>query len=149
VASENRGLSPGASELETALRRFELRMLQELGYAVELAREAGSGAPIEAGRDYWYVAERGPVRAEEGREPANAVRLRGLTLIDLERGRLEDAATAAQAKQLMRLLINHSLNGQELATRALVRDLMTLSPDPSPRGEGSNSTPKGEGSTPE
>ena len=56
----------------------------------------------------------------------NAVRLRGLTLIDLDRGRLEDAATVAQAKQLMRLLINHSLNGQELATRAIVRDLQRL-----------------------
>jgi DNA repair protein RecO (recombination protein O) len=137
------GLSPvvaepatGTRELETTLRRFELRMLQELGYAVELAREAGSGAPIDAASDYWYVVERGPVRAEREGAPANAVRLRGLTLIDLERGRLEDAATVAQAKQLMRLLINHSLNGQELATRALVRDLMTLTPDPSPQGEG-------------
>jgi len=118
--------SPGARELESALRRFELAMLQELGYAVELAREAGSGAPIEAEREYWYVAERGPVRIEGQGMPANAVRLRGLTLIDLERGRFEDAATAAQAKQLMRLLINHSLNGQELATRALVRDLQSL-----------------------
>jgi len=116
----------GARALEGALRRFELALLRELGYAVELAREAGSGAPIEAGRDYWYVAERGPVRAEGEATPANAVRLRGLTLIDLERGRFEDAATVAQSKQLMRLLINHSLNGQELATRALVRDLQSL-----------------------
>jgi len=45
--------------------------------------------------------------------------------------------TIAQAKQLMRLLIQHSLNGQELATRALVRDLMTLTPDSQPKGEGS------------
>ncbi len=129
----------GARELESALRRFELAMLRELGYAVELAREAGNGAPIEAERDYWYVAERGPVRAEGERAPANAVRLRGLTLIDLERGRFEDAATVAQAKQLMRLLISHSLNGQELATRALVRDLQTLSPGPAAKGEGSAS----------
>jgi DNA repair protein RecO (recombination protein O) len=118
--------APGVRELESALRRFELAMLQELGYAVELGREAGSHAPIEPGCDYWYVAERGPVRAEGEATPANAVRLRGLTLIDLERGRFEDAATVAQAKQLMRLLINHSLNGQELATRALVRDLQSL-----------------------
>jgi DNA repair protein RecO (recombination protein O) len=113
--------------IEPVLRRFELRLLQELGYALELTREAGSQAPIETGRDYWYVVERGPVAAPEGREtPSNAVRLRGQTLIDLERGRLEDAATVAQAKQLMRLLINHSLNGQELATRAMVRDLQRL-----------------------
>jgi DNA repair protein RecO (recombination protein O) len=136
------GLSPVAAEptttrgLESALRRFELRMLQELGYAVELTREAATGEPIDARCDYWYVVERGPVRAEGQGAPPNAVRLRGNTLIDLERGRFEDAATVAQAKQLMRLLINHSLNGQELATRALVRDLMTLSPDPSPKGEG-------------
>jgi DNA repair protein RecO (recombination protein O) len=58
--------------------------------------------------------------------PANAVKLRGQTLIDLERGHLEDAATIAQSKQLMRLLIHHCLNGQELATRTLVRDLQRL-----------------------
>jgi DNA repair protein RecO (recombination protein O) len=115
--------APSRPDLETTLRRFELRMLQELGYAVELAREAGTGTAIAAEREYWYVVERGPVPAEGQVAPANAVRLRGLTLIDLERGRFEDTATVAQAKQLMRLLINHSLNGQELATRALVRDL--------------------------
>jgi len=116
-------------DIEPVLRRFELKMLQELGYAVELAREAGGHAPIVAERDYWYVVERGPVPAGEGEAPPDAVRLRGLTLIDLERGRFEDAATVAQSKQLMRLLINHSLDGQELATRVLVRDMR--------KGEGS------------
>jgi DNA repair protein RecO (recombination protein O) len=113
--------------VEPVLRRFELKLLQELGYAVELTREAGTHDPIVAEREYLYVVEWGPVSApDEGETPANAVRLRGLTLIDLDRGRLEDAATVAQAKQLMRLLINHSLNGQELATRAMVRDLQRL-----------------------
>jgi DNA repair protein RecO (recombination protein O) len=130
-----RASAPGAAEpapaagrdIEPILRRFELRLLQELGYAVELAHEAASQAPIEASREYWYVVERGPIAVAEGEAaPSNAVRLRGQTLVDLEHGRLEDAATVAQAKQLMRLLINHSLNGQELATRALVRDLQNL-----------------------
>jgi DNA repair protein RecO (recombination protein O) len=113
--------------IEPVLRRFELRLLQELGYAVELTREATTHAPIVAEREYLYVVERGPIPAPEGVQvPANAVRLSGFTLIDLDRGRLEDAATIAQAKQLMRLLINHSLNGQELATRAMVRDLQRL-----------------------
>ncbi len=113
--------------VEPVLRRFELKLLQELGYAVELTREAGTHAPIVAEREYLYVVELGPIAApDEGETPVNAVRLRGLTLIDLDRGRLEDAATVAQAKQLMRLLINHCLNGQELATRAMVRDLQRL-----------------------
>ncbi len=132
---ENDGLPPVFPNIEVVLRRFELRMLQELGYAVELAREARTGEPIDPRREYWYVVERGPVAAEGEGAIANAVRLRGLTLIDLERGRFEEAATVAQAKQLMRLLINHSLNGQELATRALVRDLQALAPEASSNGE--------------
>jgi DNA repair protein RecO (recombination protein O) len=123
--------------MEPILRRFELSLMQELGYAVELTRDA-THAPIAADRDYWYVLERGPMHApHEGEAPGNAVKLRGRTLIDLEGGRFEDPVTVAQAKQLMRLLIQHSLNGQELATRALVRDLMTLSPDSSSKGDGS------------
>ena len=117
-----------AAAIEPVLRRFELKLLQELGYALELSREAGSHAPIAAEREYDYVVERGAVAAS-GEAPANAVRLRGLTLIDLERGSFEDPTTVAQSKQLMRLLIHHSLNGQELATRTLVRDLQRFDGD--------------------
>jgi DNA repair protein RecO (recombination protein O) len=114
------------SAVEPILRRFELSLLQELGYAVELSRDT-SGAAIEPDRDYWYVVERGPVPApHEGEAPFNAVKLRGLTLQHLERGHFEDPVTIAQAKQLMRSLIQQSLNGQELATRTLVRDLQRL-----------------------
>jgi DNA repair protein RecO (recombination protein O) len=77
----------------------------------------------------WSSAARWPV--EEGRDtPGNAIRLNGQTLVDLERGRLENPTTVAQSKPLMRLLINHLLNGQELATRTVLRELQSLSPDP-------------------
>ena len=135
---ELRALSRGGVKdsptIEPVLRRFELSLLQELGYALELTRENPSGAPIVAEREYWYVVERGPIAAAAGEGvPFNAVKLRGNTLVDLEQGRFDDPATAAQAKQLMRLLINHSLNGQQLSTRVLVRDLARLDNEPSPR----------------
>jgi DNA repair protein RecO (recombination protein O) len=118
---------PEAEAVEPILRRFEVHLLRGLGYAVELACEAGSGAPIVAEREYLYIAERGPVAAGAGAVAGvNAVRLRGLTLQHLERGALEDPVTATQAKQLMRLLIAHVLDGEELATRALARDLQNL-----------------------
>ena len=140
AAPQDRGTSP----IEPILRRFELRLLQELGYALELTRESPGGAAIVAEREYFYVVERGPMPVPQGAEtPFNAVRLRGHTLFDLERGRFENATTVAQAKQLMRLLINHSLNGQELSTRALVRDLARMESEPSPRP-----SPKGEGEPP-
>jgi DNA repair protein RecO (recombination protein O) len=131
----------GGGGVEPVLRRFELALLRELGYALELTREAGTHAPIVAERDYDYVVERGAVPAEGADARGDAVRLSGLTLLDLERGRFEDDKTIAQAKSLMRLLINHSLNGQQLATRAMVRDLQRLENDAPPgsgegRGEG-------------
>jgi hypothetical protein len=52
--------------------------------------------------------------------------LSGLTLQHLDRGQFDDPRTAPEAKTLMRKLIHHCLNGQELATRALVRDLQRL-----------------------
>ncbi|MGE0357751.1 MAG: DNA repair protein RecO [Burkholderiales bacterium] len=120
---------PGVGEaraIEPVLRRFELAMLRELGFAVELGRDAAGGAAIDPERDYWYVLERGPVPAEDGTERADAVRLSGLTLVHLDRGRFDDPRSAGEAKSLMRMLIHHCLNGQELATRALVRDLQRI-----------------------
>src|SRR5512135_3086366 len=43
------------------LRRFERRMLQELGYALSLETEAGSGKPIVPEKNYRYILERGAV----------------------------------------------------------------------------------------
>ncbi|HEX4944735.1 MAG TPA: DNA repair protein RecO [Usitatibacteraceae bacterium] len=120
---------PGVGEpraIEPVLRRFELAMLRELGYAVELGRDAAGGAAIDPARDYWYVMERGPVPADTAGERADAVRLSGLTLVHLDRGIFDDARTAGQAKSLMRMLIHHCLNGQELTTRAIVRDLQRI-----------------------
>jgi DNA repair protein RecO (recombination protein O) len=115
-----------ARAIEPVLRRFELALLRELGYAVELQRDCASGAPIDPRRDYWYVVEKGPVPADGEGERADAVKLSGLTLVHLDRGQFEDARTSAQAKSLMRMLIHRCLNGQELATRSLVRDLQRL-----------------------
>ena len=120
---------PGVGEarsIEPVLRRFELAMLRELGYAVELGRDAESGAAIDPAREYWYVIERGPVPVSGTGERADAVKLSGLTLAHLERGRFDDARTSGEAKNLMRMLIHHCLAGQELATRAIVRDLRSL-----------------------
>jgi len=120
---------PGVGEsrsIEPVLRRFELAMLRELGYAVELGRDAETGAAIDPAREYWYVVERGPVPAAGTAERADAVKLSGLTLAHLERGRFDDARTTNEAKNLMRMLIHHCLAGQELSTRAIVRDLKSL-----------------------
>jgi DNA repair protein RecO (recombination protein O) len=118
---------PAADAVEPVLRRFEVKLLRELGFALELGREAETNVPIVAEREYLYVVERGAIPACDGQEPrANAVKLRGLTLQHLEGGELSYPVTATEAKQLMRLIIHHVLNGEELATRNLARDLQRL-----------------------
>jgi len=128
VAEPQAGASPGVEgrSLELALRRFEKRLLKELGYALLLANEADTGAPVAAGREYAYVVERGPVPAGSGADRGDAVKLDGATLLDLEHERFGDARSAVQAKQLMRHLINHFLNGQVLHTRQLVKELQQI-----------------------
>ena len=69
------------------------------------------------------MVERGAIPAEEGLTRVMRYGCAG-SRCRPGRGRFEDPV--AQAKSLMRLLINHSLNGQELATRAMVRDLQRL-----------------------
>jgi DNA repair protein RecO (recombination protein O) len=112
--------------VEPVLRRFELAMLRELGYAAELSSDVETGEAIDPERAYWYVAERGPLAWDGQAERGDAVKLLGLTLVHLHGGQFDDPRTAPQAKSLMRMLINRCLNGQELATRALVRDLQRL-----------------------
>ncbi|HVY05103.1 MAG TPA: DNA repair protein RecO [Burkholderiales bacterium] len=114
----------GAGEPSIALRRFEKYLLMELGYALVLDREADSGKPIDAGRRYTYLVERGPVPLERGNEAA--VEISGRTLIDLENDDYSDANTLAQSKLLMRFLVNHHIGSQELHTRQLLRELQQI-----------------------
>ena len=55
--------SPRRREQATVLRRFELALLAELGYALPLVREADTGAPVDPAARYHYAFDRGPQRA--------------------------------------------------------------------------------------
>jgi DNA repair protein RecO (recombination protein O) len=106
------------------LRRFEIALLRELGYAVILDRDVERDEPVARERSYVYVVERGPVSGVAAAR--NGVELSGQTLIDMQSGSFESAATQQESKALMRALINHYLGNQVLHTRQLLRDLQEL-----------------------
>jgi DNA repair protein RecO (recombination protein O) len=106
------------------LRRFELSLLEELGYAVVLDRDVERNEPVAREQSYVYVVERGPVAGPSPRQ--NGVELSGQTLIDMQSGRFTSAVTQHESKNLMRTLINHYLGNQVLHTRQLLRDLQEL-----------------------
>jgi DNA repair protein RecO (recombination protein O) len=106
------------------LRCFERHLLQELGYALVLDREANNGKAIEAELCYRYAVERGALR-DEG-DVRTGLPLLGKTLLDMTADDYSDPTTAQQSKQLMRVLLNHHLGGKILHTRELIKDLQKL-----------------------
>lgn len=115
-----------ARELAPVLRRFEVTLLRELGYALQLHDEAQSHEPIRADGEYFYLIERGPVSARSVAPHSAAdcgLRLKGKTLVDMACGDYRDAQTQLQSKQLMRMMINHLLGDKILHTRQLIREM--------------------------
>ncbi len=107
------------------LRRFELLLLAELGYALPLVREADTGDPIDPAARYHYAFDRGARRAPPG-PMARLPIVRGATLLALADGRYADAETAAEAKRLMREVLDHYLEQRGVESRRVVQDLLAL-----------------------
>ncbi len=106
------------------LRCFEKHLLQELGYALVLEREAGSEVAIDAQRRYRYALDYGPV-PDDG-NVRSGLPVTGKTLLDMAADDYADPVTAQQSKQLMRVLLNHHLGGKALHTRELIKELQKI-----------------------
>jgi len=112
-----------SQDLATTLRRFELKFLQELGYAIPLEFDVNA-APISELQSYRYEAEHGALKLNAPSSPYDSgVQLSGRTLIDMVNDDYTDAQTKQQSKQLMRYLLAHYLGDKPLHTRQLLIDL--------------------------
>jgi DNA repair protein RecO (recombination protein O) len=109
-------------DFATTLRRFELKLLQEMGYAVPMLQDENE-QEIVADKVYRYEAEYG---ACELKSTKNGVQLSGKTMLDMARDDYSDAQTQIQSKQLMRYLLAHYLGDKPLHTRQLLIDLQTI-----------------------
>lgn len=111
-----------AKNLAITLRRFELKLLQEMGYAVPLQHDENDGA-IETDRVYRYEAEYG---ACDLNATKNGITLNGSTLLNMANDDYSELQTQNQSKQLMRYLLAHYLGDKPLHTRQLLIDLQGL-----------------------
>ena len=115
-------------EIAIVLRQFEVQLLRELGYALQLDEEADTHLPLDPAGAYVYQTERGPIRRERCDMSPHSnhevgLQLSGKTLLDMAQNDYADPQTQTQAKQLMRKMINHLLGDKILHTRQLMRDL--------------------------
>jgi|HigsolmetaAR202D_1030399.scaffolds.fasta_scaffold00121_30 DNA repair protein RecO (recombination protein O) len=101
-----------------ALRLFEKRLLESLGYGLSLQYEAITGEPIEPERLYHYRLEQGAVRALDVAE--GSMVFPGSSLISLGREELHSPQALADARRLLGAAIERCLDGRELRTREVM-----------------------------
>ncbi len=109
------------ANIEVELRLFEKRLLQQLGFGLNLVVDADSGQPVQSSRYYAYLFEHGPVLCEQpDRSQAHPV-VSGASLIAYDQDRLEVGRQCSEIKSLMRYVLRSHLGHKKLRSRELFR----------------------------
>jgi len=106
--------------LEPALRIFEKRLLEVLGYGLDLATEAHTGKRIEPQGYYHFRAGQGLVPAAAQGSPGA---LAGRSLLSLARESLGSARALEDARRVLRAALGACLEGRPLATRVVAESM--------------------------
>jgi DNA repair protein RecO (recombination protein O) len=114
-------LLDGAADAQRALRLFEKRLLDELGFGLSLDRDRTTGALLDAGRSYRYRIDGGPELLDGVAE--GTLIFSGASLLSLAREELADARSVAEARRLLRAALDQCLGGRPLRTREVLIEM--------------------------
>lgn len=109
-------LRQGAA-LAPRLRVFEKRLLEAVGYGLDLSAESQTGKRIEPGEYYYFRPEQGLVATVA--EASDA--LAGHSVIGLANERLEGARELEDSRRLLQAALAQCLEGRPLTTRAVAK----------------------------
>lgn len=111
---------------EPVLRRFELALLDTLGYGIDFSAEADTHQPVDPGHWYYFQEESGFVRVldtgavlDNGR--ADGSLFSGKVLLNIQARDFSDGETRKAAKTILRGILNSHLGAAPLRSRALFR----------------------------
>lgn len=110
------------NELQWLLRQFELRLLNELGYGLNLQYEAEQGQEILPQQRYHYLPDQGALSWRG--EDFPGVVVHGATLLGLAKGEIEGAQARGESKRLIRAILTGLLGGKPLHSRELLRQMI-------------------------
>ncbi len=105
---------------EIPLRLFELKMMEFLGYGLNLTTEYHTGEPVNAELNYYYQPDCGPA-LQENPETRNFL-ISGQTLLNLSQNQFNDQKTLHESKQLLKWAISRHLT-KPLKSRELFKQL--------------------------
>lgn len=103
--------------VESALRCFEIQLIDALGYALQLEFDASTGEGIQPELRYHFDIEQGASVNSKGT-------IEGSTLIAMQQENYTTSTQLQQAKQLMRSVIDFYLQGKILKSRSLMSQLI-------------------------
>lgn len=108
----------GTTLQQKSLRLFEMKLLEELGYGLQLQHDAASQKAFAADKHYRFHPEHGFELQEED-EGLNVLVFSGKSLLALAREELEDETVLKDAKRLMRFVFGPLLGTHPLHSRQL------------------------------
>jgi DNA repair protein RecO (recombination protein O) len=108
--------------IEPGLRNFEVALLTELGFGLNLGHSALDHTPLDKDQNYEYQLERGVVPA--AMETGSLV-FKGSVLLAIDAGNWTDLETRRAAKRLLRYTLDHYLDGRELKTRKVYTAMLS------------------------
>ncbi len=103
--------------LDPVLRNFELDLIEKTGYGLHLAYEGYRGKPVDPVEKYHLDTDLSPIRAEDGIYS-------GKTLLAMQSRNFADAEVLAEAKMLLRRVLDALLHGKPLNSRKVLNDII-------------------------
>lgn len=116
-------LLPDTTDVEPLLRRFELMLLEQLGYGIALDAEVLSGAAMDAQSWYRFVAEDGFVLTRDSANGNGGNVFSGADLQAMALGNYDSEDVKRTAKRLLRIALDAHLGGRPLRSREFFRGL--------------------------
>jgi DNA repair protein RecO (recombination protein O) len=106
-----------SSKMEAALRMFELELMDNVGYGLQLEYDFHHEQPVSPLKKYQFHAQQGPVEADEGQ-------FSGQTLQAIKAREFTDPQVLSAAKILMRTVIDVYLQGKQLKSRTVINNII-------------------------
>ena len=107
--------------LEVTLRIFEKKLLQLLGFGLNLIGETETGEPVKSDNNYRYFVEHGPVCADPLEKDTGSLLIKGSSLIAFENESLNSPEILKEIKSLMRYVLSYYMDGKPIKSRELFR----------------------------
>ncbi|MDX1569466.1 MAG: DNA repair protein RecO [Xanthomonadales bacterium] len=103
---------------DATLRRFEVVLLQELGYGLELTCDGQTGQPLDPDGHYRYELEKGPCAVADAADSPWVVS--GATLLALAKGEIPRDGHG-ESRRLMSRIMAHYLGDRPIRSRELLK----------------------------